>query len=231
MKQLIIAIDGYSGCGKSTIAKDLAKSLQYVFIDSGAMYRGVTLFALQNDWIQNGVVNTKALIDQLEAIDLKFEINPNQPGKQHLFLNGRDVEHEIRGMEVANSVSKIASISEVRKKLVALQRKMGEHGGIVMDGRDIGSVVFPHADLKFFITARPEVRAQRRQAELELKGESHATSAIEKNLLERDQMDSSRADSPLIQTEDAVLIDTSELTRDTQLELVLGYVNALLNNE
>jgi len=224
MKQLIIAIDGYSGCGKSTIAKDLAKTLNYVFIDSGAMYRGVTLFALEHGWIEAGHVNQQALIAQLDAIEITFKVNAEQPGKQHLFLNGRDVEQEIRSMHVASHVSQIAAISEVRKKLVAMQRKMGELGGIVMDGRDIGSVVFPNADLKFFVTARSEVRAQRRQAELQQKGENHSLADIEKNLLDRDQMDTSRADSPLIQTQDAILIDTSDLTRDTQLELTLHYV-------
>lgn len=228
MKQLIIAIDGYSGCGKSTIAKDIAKTLNYVFIDSGAMYRGVTLFALMNNWIEEDRINSQALIESLDAIELKFEINTNQPGKQHLHLNGRDVEQEIRSMHVASFVSKIAAISEVRAKLVAMQRAMGKQGGIVMDGRDIGSVVFPNADLKFFVTARSEIRAQRRQAELHRKGESHSVETIEQNLLDRDKMDTSRADSPLIQTEDAMLIDTSDLTRETQLQLALGYVNKKL---
>ncbi len=224
MKKLTIAIDGYSGCGKSTIAKDLAKALNYVFIDSGAMYRGVTLFAMENNWIRESKPDTQALIDNLNKIALHFQINPEQPGKQHLYLNGRDVEQEIRSMQVANSVSKIATISEVRKKLVDMQRAMGENGGIVMDGRDIGSVVFPNADLKFFITARPEIRAKRRQAELEQKGENHSVEEIKLNLLERDQMDTSRADSPLMQTDDSILIDTSDLTRETQLELALNHV-------
>ena len=186
------------------------------------------MFALENNWIEGDEVNRQALVAGLHQIEITFHINPNEDGKQQLYLNGRNVEQEIRGMQVANSVSRVAAISEVRKKLVEMQRAMGKLGGIVMDGRDIGSVVFPNADLKFFVTARPEIRAARRQAELQQKGENHGIEEIKMNLLERDRMDTSRADSPLIQTVDAILIDTSDLTRETQLQLALNHVNSIL---
>lgn len=226
MKKLTIAIDGFSGCGKSTISKDLAKKMNYVFIDSGAMYRGVTWYALQHDLVSDERLDHGALIQHLSNVSIRFEQVDDEVGKQHLFLNGVDVEKEIRTLRVANHVSKVAAIPEVRRKLVDLQREMGENGGIVMDGRDIGSVVFPNADLKFFVTARPAIRAQRRQAELELKGELHSLSDIERNLSERDALDTSRADSPLVQTEDAIVIDTSDMTRESQLAFALSYVNA-----
>ena len=226
MKKLTIAIDGFSGCGKSTIAKDLAKKMNYVFIDSGAMYRGVTLYALQHGLVSDDSLDHQALIEHLSNVSIRFDRVDDETGKQHLFLNDVDVEAEIRTLRVANFVSKIAAIPEVRRKLVDLQREMGENGGIVMDGRDIGSVVFPKADLKFFVTARPAIRAQRRQAELELKGENHSINDIERNLSERDALDTSRADSPLIQTQDAIVIDTSDMTRETQLAFALSCVHA-----
>jgi cytidylate kinase len=160
-KQITIAIDGYSSCGKSTLAKSLAQKLNYIFIDTGAMYRAVALFAFKNKWINELEFNSQNLIDHLEKIDLHFEIN-EITGKPEIFLNGENVESQIRTLEISNLVSRVTSIKEVRVKLVSEQQKMGEKGGIVMDGRDIGSVVFPHAEVKFFITAAPKIRAERR---------------------------------------------------------------------
>lgn len=221
-KRLVIAIDGYSSCGKSTMAKALAKELNYTFIDSGAMYRGVALFALENGMILNGNPDKESIIDSLDEITLTFE---TIEGKQHLMLNSRDVENEIRTPAVAEVVSEIASISEVRQKLVREQRKMGDLGGIVMDGRDIGSVVFPNADLKFFVTAKPEIRAQRRFLELENKGIKTNLKEVLHNLETRDRIDSTRSDSPLIRTKESILIDTSFLTPQKQLKKVLEYVS------
>lgn len=221
-KRLVIAIDGYSSCGKSTMAKALAKELNYTFIDSGAMYRGVALFALENGMILNGNPDKESIIDSLDQITLTFE---TIEGKQHLMLNSRDVENEIRTPAVAEVVSEIASISEVRQKLVREQRKMGDLGGIVMDGRDIGSVVFPNADLKFFVTAKPEIRAQRRFLELENKGIKTNLKEVLHNLETRDRIDSTRSDSPLIRTKESILIDTSFLTPQQQLKKVLEFVS------
>ena len=223
MKKLIIAIDGFSGCGKSTIAKDLSQALNYIFIDSGAMYRGVTLFALRNQWIDEEHFDASALTKHLDQINLQFSLPEITNGAQHLMLNGENVEEEIRSLRVSNFVSLVAALSPVRKKLVEAQRLIGILGGVVMDGRDIGSVVFPDADLKFFVTAQPIIRARRRQAELEKKGEFHDLDEILKNLESRDAMDTSRSDSPLIQTQDAILVDTSNMTRASQLEFVLQY--------
>lgn len=221
MTKLTIAIDGFSGCGKSTIAKDLAKALNYVFIDSGAMYRGVTLYAMNKGFIDDNGLNKDALINSLDDIHLSFErVDPNSD-KQYLILNEINVENEIRSLRVAKFVSQIAAVSEVRKKLVDLQRAMGKNGGVVMDGRDIGSVVFPNADLKFFVTASPEIRAQRRLSELQQKGEKSNLQEIKENLNARDLMDTTRADSPLVQTHDAILVDTSTHSRESQLALVM----------
>lgn len=221
-KQLIIAIDGYSACGKSTIAKDLATVLNYVFIDSGAMYRGVTLFAIRKGLIQNDTVQTEELIKLLNEINLIFK--KSKSGKDQLFLNNENVEEEIRQPEIAAQVSKIATIKEVREKLVHLQRKMGKGGGVVMDGRDIGSVVFPHADVKLFVTADATIRAKRRLKEMESKGIETTLNDVMQNLVERDEMDKSRKESPLIQTEDAILLDTTDFTREEQLKYVLEII-------
>lgn len=221
-KQLIIAIDGYSACGKSTIAKDLATVLNYVFIDSGAMYRGVTLFAIRKGLIQNDTVQTEELIKLLDEINLIFK--KSKSGKDQLFLNNENVEEEIRQPEIAAQVSKIATIKEVREKLVHLQRKMGKGGGVVMDGRDIGSVVFPHADVKLFVTADATIRAKRRLKEMESKGIETTLNDVMQNLVERDEMDKSRKESPLIQTEDAILLDTTDFTREEQLKYVLEII-------
>ena len=228
-KQITIAIDGYSSCGKSTLAKSLAQKLNYIFIDTGAMYRAVALFAFKNKWINELEFNSQNLIDHLEKIDLHFEIN-EITGKPEIFLNGENVESQIRTLEISNLVSRVASIKEVRVKLVSEQQKMGEKGGIVMDGRDIGSVVFPHAEVKFFITAAPKIRAERRYKELINLNSEITLLEIEKNLVERDFLDSTRSESPLIQTADSILIDNSLMTINEQLELALKYVNNKLNN-
>lgn len=226
MKAITIAIDGYSSCGKSTLAKALAKKLGYTFIDSGAMYRGVTLFALRNKLIDGNEVRTKELIESLDNINITFESVP-YADKKHLFLNGENVEQEIRNMEVAQHVSAIAAIKEVRTKLVSLQREMGKNGGVVMDGRDIGSVVFPNADLKFFVTASPDIRAQRRFLELSSQGKNVTLEEVEENLMERDRIDTSRAESPLIQVNDAIFLDNSNLSPEEQLEFALSKVKEL----
>ncbi len=223
-KRLIIAIDGYSACGKSTLAKDLAKILDYVFIDSGAMYRGVTLFALDNGLVNNNEVLVDELVASLDRINLAFKKN-EETGKAHLHLNGKDVEDLIRRPEVAALVSKVATIKQVREKLVAEQREMGKSGGVIMDGRDIGSVVFPDADLKLFVTADPRIRAERRLKEMIEKGIDTTLEEVLSNLLERDEIDRTRKESPLVQTEDAVLIDTGNFTRKGQLEHVLSLIS------
>jgi cytidylate kinase len=227
-KKITIAIDGYSSCGKSTLAKALAQKLGYVFIDSGAMYRGVTLFAIQEGIIQQGEVNEQKLLSKLNEISLGFKFNPVS---QHsdLYLNNINVEHIIRQPEVASYVSKIAAISQVRAKLVHEQQVMGKSGGIVMDGRDIGTVVFPNAEIKFFVTALPEIRAERRFKELREKGNNTISlEEVKSNLILRDELDSTRTESPLIKAEDAFLIDTSLLSREEQLDLALQEIDKRL---
>ena len=225
-KQITIAIDGYSACGKSTLAKDLAKKLSFIFIDSGAMYRGVALYCLQNNLFDaDGTPKQVEIIQALKNITLSFQlINDNNC----LLLNGKNVEELIRGTEVAAVVSKVATIKEVRVKLVIEQQKMGANGGIVMEGRDIGSVVFPDAELKLFITASQEIRAQRRYLELKSKGIEAKINEISSNLAERDLIDSSRKESPLIQVADAIVMDNSKLTREEQLDFVLNLVRNLV---
>ncbi|MBR8537098.1 (d)CMP kinase [Carboxylicivirga sediminis] len=219
-KQSIIAIDGHSSCGKSTVAKDLAKELGYVYIDTGAMYRSVTLFAMQNGLIQNGNTDEATLKERLGEINISFKYQPEEK-KNEAFLNGVSVEDEIRSLEVSNNVSAISAIGFVRKKLVELQQEMGKEGGIVMDGRDIGTVVFPNADLKLFMTASPEIRAQRRYDELTAKGDMVEFDAILENVKQRDYLDSTREESPLIQAEDAVVLDNSQLNKEEQLEWII----------
>jgi cytidylate kinase len=222
-KKITIAIDGYSSCGKSTLAKALAKELNYIFIDTGAMYRAMTLSAFQNNWISEDTIEVKSIIKNLPNVELHFEIN-KENGKPEIYLNRENVESKIRGLEISNLVSKIASLKEVRLKLVFEQRKMGLNGGIVMDGRDIGSVVFPHAEVKFFITAEPKIRAKRRYKELHATNSIVTMQEIEKNLIERDFLDSTRKESPLLQTNDSILIDNSLITAEEQLELALKHV-------
>ena len=227
-KKITIAIDGFSSCGKSTLAKALAFELGYVFVDTGAMYRAVTLFCFRNNLINKDFINQQSIIDHLNQIEIHFERN-KETLKLEIFLNKEVVEREIRSLEISSLVSKVASIKEVRQKLVIEQKKMGEKGGVVMDGRDIGSVVFPHAELKLFVTASPEIRTERRFKEL-LSTEPNVTrEEIRQNLEERDYLDSTRKESPLIQTEDAIVIDNSDINQQEQLELALELVRTRMN--
>lgn len=222
-KKITIAIDGYSSCGKSTLAKALANRLNYIFIDSGAMYRGIALFCIENNLIQGEKILEKELIKNLPLIKVTFKLNKSTD-KSDLFLNGLNVEHLIRKPNVANIVSKVASIKEVRQKLVSEQREMGQNGGIIMDGRDIGSVVFPNAELKLFVTANPETRTERRFLELKNKGEDISKDHVRKNLEERDYLDTHRDESPLIKSKDALLLDNTNMTPEEQLEHVLKII-------
>jgi CMP/dCMP kinase len=218
MRKIIIAIDGYSSCGKSTLAKALAKELHYAYVDTGAMYRAVTLYFLDNDLD----INDKAdVLKALENIEIHFERTPQG---NHVFLNDVDVENAIRTMRVSEMVSPVSTISVVRREMVAQQQKMGNRKGVVMDGRDIGTVVFPNAELKIFLTADTDIRAKRRFDEMKSKGQETPIDDIRNNLLERDLIDSNRADSPLRQADDAILIDNSDLTPDEQLKKVLDMV-------
>ena len=227
-RKITIAIDGFSSCGKSTLAKALAFELGYVFVDTGAMYRAVTLFCFRKGFVSKESVNQNSIIDHLNQIEIHFERN-KETLKLEIFLNKEVVEREIRSLEISSLVSKVASIKEVRQKLVVEQKKMGEKGGVVMDGRDIGSVVFPNAELKLFVTASPEIRTERRFKEL-LSTEPNITrEEIRQNLEERDYLDSTRKESPLIQTEDAVVIDNSDINQQEQLELALELVRTRMN--
>lgn len=222
-KKITIAIDGYSSTGKSTLAKQLAKHLGYVYVDTGAMYRAVTLFAMQHGYINAESFDKESLVHALPSIKLSFTFNPTL-GFGEMYLNGTNVEGEIRTIEVSNFVSKIAEVSQVRAKLVEQQQEMGKGKGIVMDGRDIGTVVFPDAELKIFMTASPITRAQRRFEELQSKNQNVPYEAVLKNVEERDYIDTHRDDSPLRKAEDAVQIDNSELTREEQFDAVLDMV-------
>lgn len=226
-KRITIAIDGYSSCGKSTLAKALAKELDYVFIDTGAMYRSVSLFCLRNNLVHNNEVKVEEVIQALPNIDIHFDKNPGS-GKLEVLLNKEFVEPYIRTMEVSQLVSKVASIKEVRAKLVEEQQKMGAKGGVVMDGRDIGSVVFPHAELKLFVTASPEIRTERRYLELSQTDNTISREEIRKNLEERDYLDTTREESPLVQAEDAILLDNSNYTQEEQLQVALEMVKNLI---
>ncbi len=227
-KDIIIAIDGHSSTGKSTLAKDLAKALNYIYIDTGAMYRAVTYYALQNNLISDNHIDKEQLIKDLNNIQIDFKYNPGK-GFAEVYLNGQNIENEIRQMRVSNFVSQIAAIPEIRKKLVAQQRKIGQDKRVVMDGRDIGSVVFPDAELKIFMTASPEVRAKRRYLELLDKGEDVSYIDVLTNVLKRDKIDSERSASPLIKTKDAIEIDNSYLTREAQLDMVLDLAKNRIN--
>ncbi len=220
-KKGIIAIDGHSSCGKSTVAKDLAKELGYIYIDTGAMYRSVTLFAMQKGLITTNGIDEATLKSQLDNIRITFKYLPGEK-KNETFLNGVSVEEKIRGLDVSNNVSAISAIAFVRHRLVELQQEMGKEGGIVMDGRDIGSVVFPNADLKLFMTASAEVRAQRRYDELTDNGNAVDFKAILDNIKQRDYLDSTRTESPLVQTEDAIVLDNSYLNKEEQLDWIIN---------
>lgn len=227
MKKITIAIDGYSSTGKSTLAKQLAKHLGYVYVDTGAMYRAVTYFAMEHGYINAESFDKDSLIRALPALKLEFHFNV-ELGFAEMYLNETNVEAEIRTMEVSNFVSKIAEVSELRAKLVEQQKQMGKGKGIVMDGRDIGTVVFPHAELKIFMTASAETRAQRRYDELQAKGQKVSYEEVLKNVQERDYIDSHRDDSPLVMAEDAIEIDNSFLNREEQFEAVLDLVDELM---
>jgi cytidylate kinase len=217
MNKITIAIDGFSSTGKSTVAKQLAKALGYVYIDSGAMYRAVTLFAMKNDCISFSYFDSKKLISYLPKIKLKFIFN-DALGFAEVYLNDENVENEIRTLKVSQFVSQIATISEVRRKLVEQQQVMGVDKGIVMDGRDIGTVVFPDAELKLFMTASAETRAKRRYIELIERGDSIEYDAVLENVKSRDHIDSTRKDSPLVKANDAIEIDNSNLSLEAQFE-------------
>jgi cytidylate kinase len=219
MRTITVAIDGYSSTGKSTVAKQLADYLGYLFVDTGAMYRAVTLYAIRKGFITESSFEVEKLIASLPQIVLEFI--ENSENKNEMYLNGENVEREIRTLKVSEFVSPVATISEVRKKLVEQQRKMGEGRGIVMDGRDIGTVVFPYADLKIFMTASAKVRARRRYNELIARGDSIAFEKVLENVVERDQIDSTRKDSPLQQAPDAIVIDNSETNLEDQFHMVL----------
>lgn len=221
LKPITIAIDGYSSTGKSTLAKDLAVALGLNYIDSGAMYRAVALFALENGLARNGKVSSE-LIKILDSIDISFHFNPLTK-KSDTLLNGVNVEEKIREKAVSDIVSEVAAIPEVRRHLVKLQKNLGKGGGVVMDGRDIGSVVFPNAELKIFMTADEDVRVNRRLAELKSKGYSPSFDEVRENLRHRDHLDSTREDSPLTRTNDAILLDNTNLNQEEQLQLAINW--------
>ncbi len=222
-KKITIAIDGFSSTGKSTLAKELAKHLGYVYVDTGAMYRAVAFFAMQKKYIGKDFFDKEALIKSLPDIKLDFKFN-SELGYAEMYLNGINVETEIRTIEVSNYVSLIAEISEVRSKLVEQQKEMGKNKGIVMDGRDIGTIVFPDADLKIFMTASPMTRAERRYKELQKKGDDVTFDAVLKNVEERDYIDTHREDSPLVKANDAIEFDNSNISKQEQFEKVLKLV-------
>ncbi|HNX53971.1 MAG TPA: (d)CMP kinase [Prolixibacteraceae bacterium] len=226
--KIIIAIDGHSSCGKSTIAKAVASEFGYVFIDSGAMYRAVTLFALRQNLITDGNVDKQKLIEFLPEIKIEFRFNP-ETQKSDTYLNGENVEDEIRQLPVSQNVSPVATIPEVRTAMVRQQQEMGKNKGIVMDGRDIGTVVFPEAELKLFVTASPEIRAQRRFDELKAKGEDVSFDEILHNVQERDRIDSTRETSPLKKADDAIVLDNSNMTHEEQMRWVIEKVTAKIS--
>ncbi len=215
-RKIIIAVDGYSSCGKSTFAKAIAARLGYIFIDTGAMYRAVTLHALERGAIRSGIVDEEAVTALLDDITITFRFNPER-GASDIYVNGDLVEGKIRTIEVSNCVSRVSAIPEVRRRLVAMQQEMGRRRGVVMDGRDIGTVVFPDAELKLFMTADPAVRARRRYDELRAKGDRVSLEEIERNVRERDKADTTRALSPLRKADDAVVLDNSRMTVEEQM--------------
>jgi len=227
LRNITIAIDGFSSTGKSTLAKQLARELAYVYVDTGAMYRAVAFFAMNNNFIKADFFDKKALIDSLPKIQLEFRYNADL-GFAEMYLNGENVEKQIRTIEVSSFVSKVAEVSEVRSKLVEQQQEMGTNKAIVMDGRDIGTVVFPTAELKIFMTASAETRAQRRFDELQQKGDNVSYEDVLKNVVERDYIDTHREDSPLVIADDAIEIDNSYLNREEQFAAVLELVHEVV---
>lgn len=227
MKKITIAIDGHSSTGKSTLAKQLAKALDYIYVDSGAMYRAVSLYALEQGFISDEKFDPNALISNIENVNIEFKKEGNNPTV--LYLNNKEVSSKIRGMEVSNLVSKVAALPQVRQCLVKEQRKMGQNKGIVMDGRDIGTVVFPEAELKIFMTASAQTRTQRRFDELTAKGEQVDFDEVYENITSRDYKDSIRADSPLTQAKDARVLDNTNLTQSQQYKIVMDWIKDLID--
>jgi cytidylate kinase len=228
-KKITIAIDGHSSTGKSTAAKQLAVKLQYVYVDTGAMYRAVSYYALSHKLIESGILDSKKLVESLSDVKISFKYN-KETDSADVYLDNENIEKQIRTLEISSIVSKVAEISEVRAQLVEQQKAMGAKKGIVMDGRDIGSVVFPDAELKVFMTAVPEVRAQRRYAELLETGEDVSLDQVLKNVVERDHIDSTREDSPLVQLSEAKLLDTSDMTREEQFELLVSWAEEAIES-
>jgi cytidylate kinase len=223
VKRINIAIDGFSSCGKSTLAKQLAHHLHYTYIDSGAMYRAVALYVIENGLVKDGKLDRENLLRVLDNIAIGFR-HDDATQRSHTWLNGRDVEHRIRGMEVSRYVTLVSPVPEVRAKLVELQRALGRDRGVVMDGRDIGTVVFPDAEVKLYMTARPEIRAQRRYNELKGRGVEVDYASVLENIERRDEDDTKRAADPLLKAPDAFEIDNSELTSSEQFDIALGHV-------
>jgi cytidylate kinase len=222
LKNIVVAIDGYSSCGKSTLAKALAKRLHFIYVDSGAMYRAVTLYFLRNN---TDLKDHDLIIDALEHIDLNFHSRDYQ---SHILLNGEEVSEEIRQMPVSENVSLIASIKEVRKAMVRKQQKMGKSKNMIMDGRDIGTTVFPDAQVKLFMTADPKIRAERRYNELIAKGENVSLEEIFDNLAHRDFLDTTREESPLVRAEDAIILDNTNLTEEQQLDFAIEQIKPFI---
>ena len=220
-----IAVDGFSSCGKSTIAKGLAKELGYTYIDSGAMYRAVALFAIRNGWITDSEIDTTALQKHISGIKISFKYNTE--GGQDTYLNGENVESEIRTLKVANGASRVSTLGFVRRALVHQQQEMGKEKGVVMDGRDIGTVVFPNAEMKLFLTSSPEIRAKRRYDEMVMKGENPLYEDVLENVKERDLRDTTRDESPLIKADDAIELDNSDIGIDEQLKWALKMFNEI----
>lgn len=229
MKKITIAVDGFSSCGKSTMAKSLAREIGYIYIDSGAMYRAVTLYSMQNNLFTGDILDVEGLKKQINDIKVSFQLN-EATGAPDTYLNGVNVEKEIRTMEVSSRVSKVSAVPFVRHAMVELQQEMGNAKGIVMDGRDIGTVVFPNAEMKVFVTASPEIRAQRRLAELRTKGDDKTTfEEVLNNLQERDFLDQTREESPLRQADDAVVLDNSYLTIEEQQKWLVDCYKKTIN--
>lgn len=224
MAKITIAIDGYSSCGKSTLAKALANHLNYIYVDSGAMYRAVTLHLMNTGLLKDGHFIRKQVINELNRIHIKFQYNIEQQ-KSETFLNGENVEKDIRTMEISRQVSAISAIPEVRSKLVGIQQTMGSEGGVVMDGRDIGTVVFPNADVKLFMTASNDIRAERRYLEMKEKGQDLTLDEVKKSIARRDHLDMNREISPLKKADDAIELDNSDLDEEQQFELALKIIN------
>lgn len=228
MKKIIIAIDGFSSCGKSTMAKSLARNIGYLYFDSGAMYRAVSLFCLQQGLFVNGEINIEALRQRMGEISITFDADPVTKNSVTL-LNGQNVEKEIRSLEVSRIVSKVAALDFVRTDMIEQQRRMGQAKGIVMDGRDIGTTVFPDAEMKIFVTASAEVRAQRRYDEIIARGDSADYAEILENVQQRDHIDQTREVSPLRKADDALLLDNSNMTRDEQEQWLIERFNEIIN--